>query len=215
MGTRGFTGFRIGGVNKIAYQQFDSYPDGVGAEVVTQLRSMIQAVGVDGIRKLATDLKKAEGKPTEEQIIALQKAGYVDLQVSTQKTDDWYCLLRKTQGSPYDILQAGIFEDSEYFAADSLFCEHGYLINLDDEKLEYFVGFQKAAHTQGRFCNMVKPSENRIADDYHPVALKLEIPFADIVREGGKGEGEKEIIGELVERMDKAAGRDEEEEAAA
>ena len=37
MGTRGAIGFRLDGVDKVAYNHFDSYPSGLGADVLTEL----------------------------------------------------------------------------------------------------------------------------------------------------------------------------------
>ena len=39
MGTRGFVGFVAEGREVIAYQQFDSYPSGVGVDTLRWLRS--------------------------------------------------------------------------------------------------------------------------------------------------------------------------------
>ena len=38
MGTRGLYGFRKNGVDKTTYNHFDSYPDGLGADVIESLK---------------------------------------------------------------------------------------------------------------------------------------------------------------------------------
>ena len=61
--------------------------------------------------------------PTQSQIQDL--ASYTDLSVSTQSTSDWYCLLRRTQGSIITTLEAGyslqMDDDQEY----------NYIIDVD------------------------------------------------------------------------------------
>lgn len=41
MGTRGFVGFVIDGQEKIGYNHFDSYPDGLGVDVLSWLRGEV------------------------------------------------------------------------------------------------------------------------------------------------------------------------------
>lgn len=38
MGTRGAVGIRLGGIDKIGYNHYDSYPDGLGKEVIMYLK---------------------------------------------------------------------------------------------------------------------------------------------------------------------------------
>lgn len=38
MGTRGIYGFRFSGTDKLTYSHFDSYPEGLGSEVVEFIR---------------------------------------------------------------------------------------------------------------------------------------------------------------------------------
>jgi hypothetical protein len=136
MGTRGVVGFVVDGVWKVTYNHFDSYPSGLGVEVLDFCRSR---KSWDRFKALArkVELVDSDSKPTEEQI--KQYTPFSDIHVSNQTLDDWYCLLRNTQGveTLKAIAQNKLWHmiDSHLFMDDSLFCEWGYVINLDTNRL--------------------------------------------------------------------------------
>jgi hypothetical protein len=68
MGTRGFITFVVGGEEKTAYNQFDSYPSGLGCGVLTWLRDAVS--DLDGLKKQAVALRVVgeNSKPTVEDI---------------------------------------------------------------------------------------------------------------------------------------------------
>ena len=122
MGTRGLVTFvTTDGVVKSAYNQYDSYPEGVGITVLSFVRAAIDAIGSEALAEPIEDLIAVEegSKPTLPQRVQL--AHYADTNVSTGRVDEWYVLLRKTQGNPALILQAGYVEDQTEFGNDSLF----------------------------------------------------------------------------------------------
>lgn len=89
------------------YNQFDSYPTGLGQDIVEFLKEK-------DFKEL--ELKFASLKivtnailPTDKEIEKLQP--YTNLNVSTQSPKEWYCLLRKTQGDLGKILECGYAED--------------------------------------------------------------------------------------------------------
>lgn len=187
MGTRGIVGFRLHGQDKLIYNHFDSYPDGLGAEVVRALPKLLK--NPEQLTRWVEELQPVpKDKPTPEQIKKLKK--FTDLGVSEQSTNDWYCLLRKTQGDLAAILESGFYSDSRDFAHDSLFCEYGYIINLDENVLEFYVGFQTKPHNRGRYAAPVSESVERrkkIEDmpQYQGIALVGTFPFPKNVKEGG------------------------------
>jgi hypothetical protein len=140
MGTRGLYGFYRDGVTKATYNHYDSYPEGLGAVIVDFLRS----TSIHELNRIFDNiiLIDEHSKPTEEQIENC--APFTNLGVSNQSTDDWYCLLRNAQGG-LDAYKEGLkyMIDSQGFIQDSLFCEYAYIINLDDNVLEIYEGFQK------------------------------------------------------------------------
>ena len=177
MGTRGAVGFRYKNKDKITYNHFDSYVDGLGYDVVEF---------IEGYKNRLPDLKEAvakiktvkEGdKPTAKQKIAL--AQYTDLGVSEQSTDDWYCLLRHAQGNLQAYLEAGFMIDSKNFLQDSLFCEYGYVINLDKEVLEFYIGFMTVPDDNPNNRYKVKSPDGQ----YWHCKLVAEIPLQEVTKE--------------------------------
>jgi hypothetical protein len=116
-----------------------------------------------------------DNNPTDEQIRECNQ--YADLNVSNKDIKNWYCLLRKTQGD-LECYKNGLryMIDNKNFIKDSLFCEWGYIINLDDNILEVYEGFQ------------TEPQDNRYKTDksldyakkYYNCALIKRIPLKDI-----------------------------------
>jgi hypothetical protein len=178
MGTRGFITFVVDGQEKTAYNHWDSYPDGLGVRVLAFSREAARHPAA--LREAAKRLRviQADEKPTAEDVERL--APYTDLGVSNQSTDDWYCLLRATQGDPAAILEAGIIEDAGNFPLDSLFAEWGYVIDLDgDGVLEVYRGFQTAPHDKGRFASR----EGGEPSEYYPVTLAARFALASLPSE--------------------------------
>lgn len=178
MGTRGAFGFTINGIDKVSYNQFDSYYEGRGLDTVRALRTILKTHGEAWLRERVAALKVVtdEMKPTAKDIAAL--APWTDLNVSEQSTQDWYCLTRKAHGDIQAILEMGYLRDAKSFLSDSLFCEYAYLINCDTRKLEVYRGFQKKPHTKGRFAHLVVVEEHRTgSDQYYPVALHTAYDF--------------------------------------
>lgn len=178
MGTRGFIAFAANGELKVAYNHYDSYPSGLGSSILKWLQKTLSASDTAPFQlreqiKALRVIKHGE-KPTPEDVKRLRP--WTDLGVSEQSTDDWYCLLRNTQGNVSAMLAAGVIEDSGYFPADSLFAEWGYVIDLDgDGGFEVYRGFQKSPHTRGRFASTTPTTAG-----YYPVALVARWALADL-----------------------------------
>lgn len=66
------------------------------------------------------------------------------------------------------------------FIKDSLFCEYAYIINLDDEVLEFWKGFQKTPQKGNRYgTESYKPYEG-CSHEYYPCKLSLTFPLKEI-----------------------------------
>lgn len=104
MGTSGYMAFVLDGETKAQYVHNDSYPDGLGADVLDWLRASWQRYEVYA---LVRSLKVVDDNttPSPEQIEALKQ--YANTSVSTKSLDEWYVLLRETQGDPVATLKAG------------------------------------------------------------------------------------------------------------
>jgi hypothetical protein len=140
MSTRGLYGFYRDGITKATYNHFDSYPTGLGRQVAefvlnTTLNEMNHIF--DNIIMVDSDTT-----PTDAQIHECWE--FYDPSVSTRKPQEWYALLRQSQGD-LNFYKHGLkyMIDSANFIEDSLFCEWAYIINLDTNVLEVYEGFQK------------------------------------------------------------------------
>lgn len=140
MGTRGALGFRKDGVEKITYNHFDSYPTYLGGHVLEFVSNMT----VEDMAKIFDKIEMVEmdGKPTPEQIEECKQ--YANIHVSKQTVEEWYCLLREAQGdlNAYkNDLRYMI--DAHDFLDDDLFCEWGYVIDLDKAIVEIYKNGRK------------------------------------------------------------------------
>lgn len=172
MSTRGFFGFVIDGTEKIAYNHSDSYPSGLGMDVLRWLQSATS--DMEHLRKQVAALRVASpgSQPTSDDIARL--APHANRNVGSRSLDDWYVLLRETQGDPQATLDAGVIEDASNFPADSLFAEWGYVVDLDAGVFEVYEGFQRSAHSDGRFASRDG------SDGYAPVRLIASWSFAEL-----------------------------------
>ncbi len=70
-------------------------------------------------------------------------------------------------------LECGYMIDSLEFAKDSLFCEWGYLVNLDENVLEVYRGFiSEGEKVNGRFAgHEYRPDYREGRNNYEPISL--------------------------------------------
>lgn len=148
MGTRGLYGFRKNGEDKLTYNHWDSYPDWLGKNVV----EFCKETSIEEMNKIFDSIVLVDecDKPTNVQIDECIE--YYNDRVSTQNVEDWYCLLREAQGN-LNVYKHGLKYMMEYsgFIKNSLMCEYAYIINLDDDVLEFYVGFQKNPDPHNRY----------------------------------------------------------------
>lgn len=193
MGTRGLYGFRKDGVDKLTYNHFDSYPSYLGANIIRFIKNHSQEQLNTLYNRIV--LVKEDQKPTPEQKAFCVRAGLYNEAVSTRSIDDWYCLLRNLQGDMGAYAKLLALEDmpiymidSHEFIKDSLFCEYAYIVNLDDNVLEFYVGFQTRPDANNRYG--VESDEG-----YYPCKLIRRFPLEDIIRSQSN---------KLVEEMESA-----------
>ena len=98
MGTRGHIIIKYNGKLIRLYNHMDSYPEWLGKNILEDLITLLKDFGLSGLIELLEKCKIVDDsiKPTKYDVIKL--ADYTNLNVSNQSTNDWYCLLRKTQG---------------------------------------------------------------------------------------------------------------------
>ena len=163
MSTRGVVGFRHKRKDLLTYNHSDSYPSDLGLRVVHDLHDLLQKGLKPLIRQVEalTIVTEETPRPDEKERRRLQK--YANGNVSTQD-EYWYQTLRETQGDIKEILKSRYLLDGNNFILDSLFCEWGYIINLDEETLEVYKGDQKKRNRFGRYKKLLP------TDGYYPCA---------------------------------------------
>lgn len=199
MSTRGIYGIRKSGVDKITYNHHDSYPEYLGKHIIEFIISSSNKELNDIYDKIV--LVDENIPPKYEDIDFALKANTFDFSVSRQTCGEWYCLLRKMQGG-FDELKMLIDEygkaymiDDAAFIQDSLFCEYGYIINLDDKALEIYRGFQKTPDEFNRY------GAEKNEGGYYPCKCVDEISLADIRFKGV--EDTLELIKNLIAADDR------------
>ncbi len=204
MSTRGVFGVRINGKDKLMYNHSDSYESGLGVYMLDTFRKMEKERGIDWIKQRAEALQlfDTDLPPSSENQEKLKP--FSDLSVSERSLNDWYCLTRHLQGELEKVLEVGVASESDSFITDSLFCEWGYIINLDDNKFEVYRGFQRRPHEKGRFAKDVMPSEQQTyysRGPYYPCALLIEFPLDNLP-------SNKDFLEAVVKAKEKAAWED-------
>jgi len=170
MGTRHIIAVAKDNEYKLAqYGQWDGYPSGQGAGVLSFLKANKLEVFAEKLSNVSY-ITEEELKQRWVEAGAAPDEEWVTLDVSRKMAEMYPENVRDT-GS--DIL--GIILNAERpikvtnsidFAADSVFCEWGYVIDLDKNTFEVFRGFNHDPLTESdRFYNLDKPGE------FHPIKL--------------------------------------------
>ena len=137
MSTRGAIGFYKNDAEKVGYNHWDSYPTGLGNELIKFLKGKT----VDELNAICDSIEIVEEGG--------QDALDGNMNFNT------------------------VIEDYKSFLYDSLFCEYAYIINLDDNVVEFYRGFNKSPEGEGRYASTTVDDEKR----YYGVVLKQEIPL--------------------------------------
>ena len=144
MGTRNLTAVMLNGEYKVAqYGQWDGYPDGQGLRCLEFLRDKCD------IDAFTNAVKSASFYATEEIDALLQgygvdEDGYITMVDYKRFSNDYPELSRDTGAGILEIIQekrGGVrLWNNIDFAADSLFCEWAWVIDLDARSFEGYAG---------------------------------------------------------------------------
>lgn len=190
MGTRHLICVVKGGDYRIAqYGQYDGHPDGRGKDVAEfvartdmavfskRVSARIPRLNEQKIRALFNKLGEGDFVKQYPQLTRSCSAEILDLIVNQKAT--------------------ALSEGDLGFAADSLFCEWVWLIDLDKKQLECFKGFNKIPLEDGqRFKFLDKPGYN----EYRAVRFVCAASFKDLKRDGGVAR----FIAECNKKVDNA-----------
>lgn len=154
MGTRGTYGYRKNKQDKLMYNNYDSYPEVLGQNML----KYIKMYSTKEINEVCENIK------------FIEKNDFLNLSIKMkEKIQSRKIYLSSFHEDPTILMP----EDND-FIKDSLFCEWGYIVNLDTECLEVWIGFQKKAQKGNRY------GRKKNGDGYYPCALVAEIPFEDL-----------------------------------
>lgn len=157
MSTRGIVGFRIDGTDRLTYNHYDSYPEGLGEDTVAEIRVMLKTHGLDEMKNMARRAKFVE-KSTS-------------LTVEEAKKFQNVCQ-NHIRGSIRASLELGVMSDDKEFILDSLMCEWVYVLNFDDNLFEVYQGFQDSPHSHGRYAALYNDNSKKFDEpQYYPCAL--------------------------------------------
>lgn len=181
MGTRHLVAVVLNGEVKVAqYGQWDGYPSGQGETVVKFISRTMR------IRKFKEQVAKCTFL-TKEQIFQTWKefgadeSGFVSMDISRKHAEKYPALSRDVGAEILKLVQSGKgrkLDNAIEFAADSLFCEFAYVLDLDGKVLEFYKGFNYET-PKGRFATMPKCKYNGEEKEYFPVTLLATIPFKE------------------------------------
>lgn len=169
MGTRGAWGFIHNGVERLTYNHFDSYPSGLGEDLLAWARE----ADWDKVRQQVLDLHIVDenGTPSAEERLAL-----AEHHENVSSGTDWYSLLRGLQGNPQGTLDAGYMTDGHTFPLESLFCEWAYIFDLDANTLDVYRGFNKSLPSAGRWAGRPTAEEDLTNYSQHVEWCKAQDP---------------------------------------
>jgi len=154
MGTRHLTAVILGDEPRVAqYGQWDGYPSETGVNILkflegVNLKAFTEAVEQTRFEKFGEfdNTVSLEDNPHFSRDMGSEILGYIS-----------------------DAKDPLVLANNYKFAADSLFCEWAYVVNLDTNELEVYKGFNKTPLVEGdRFFGF---DNNDMAEGYAPIKL--------------------------------------------
>lgn len=189
MGTRNLTVVVLDGEYKVAqYGQWDGYPSGQGETVCKFIRGELG--GRSELQIFKTSVKNCRFLTDEQVKEKWVEAGanpndeFVNGDVSGKFKALNPMLSRDTGAEALFWIKNGATDlhDSIDFAADSLFCEFAYVVDLDNETLEVYKGFNKRPlAAKDRFYNLQKEGgRGSVSGSYYPVIEIARYKFSEL-----------------------------------
>lgn len=185
MGTRGLTVVFYKNEYRVAqYGQWDHYPSGVGLDVLKFARDKMNPAifkkKLLALHEVTSDELKHLWKT-----VGADDSGLVSLDISEKFKHKYPQLHRDCGADILDLVQnsePGLMINKNLdFAADSLFCEWAYVIDLDKNTLEVYSGFNKYPITStDRFYFLI----NHVQTGYFPVSLIKSWKLNDLPHDG-------------------------------
>lgn len=197
MGTRHVTFVVQDGKYKVAqYGQWDGYPSGQGITVRDFVSLLQETVYYDTFSEKVKKLSFLTGNGADElyRSVGIDPSSEFITGEEKKRFDDKYPHLSRDTGA--DVLSQILnstkplkLQDSTDFAHDSLFCEYGYVIDLDERVFEVYVGHNREPdEPDARFYKSVEDHKAELppyrADlEYYSIKKVIEWGFDDIPSE--------------------------------
>lgn len=140
MSTRGIYGWRKGGITKITYNHSDSYPTWLGEKIVEFCAGMTDQ-DLESLFDHTIMVDEQEKDPAKVEMVRKFAVAHGN---DPGESEDVYSILHFMQGNFEEYRNIAYFlenfpmTDAEDFFGDDLFCEWGYIINLDDKCLDVY-----------------------------------------------------------------------------
>lgn len=155
MSTNGSIGFIINNEYKGTYNHYDSNPEVLGQQIVDFAKKLTEINGWSTFIQLAKQVKVVDRNNPAPKYLQKKYKKFSNISVGDHTLSDWYCLLNKIQGVEtlekiYSLELEHIIDNSN-FIKNSLHCEYGYVLNLDDKTFEFYEGFQQEPQENNRF----------------------------------------------------------------
>ncbi len=176
MGTRNLTCVVLNGEYKVAkYGQWDGYRSGLGTDILNFLRNEFDRNAfIAGVEKL-TVISPAKLKELWNGCGADPKEDWVTMDVVEKFKVTHPELSRDTSGGALlKLIQDGTAVWSHpnlMFAADSLFCEWAYVLDLDKGTFEVYEGFNKSPLDASERFAALPVKQYSGGNKYYPVRL--------------------------------------------
>lgn len=177
MGTRGLTMVIENATTKVGqYGQWDHYPEGQGKTILNLLHSFDMKKFKEKVSKLRwlndKEIEKVNHDPLWTKnypYLSRDAGGEILNAIYNEKLKVYDDDERKYKEKKVKII--GLIDQSE-FAADSLFCEWAYVIDLDKGTFEVYNGFNKTKLKKTeRFAHL--KGENEFHPVKHVITFKL------------------------------------------
>lgn len=180
MATRGIYGFRKNNYDKLNYNHFNSFPSGLGVDIVFFIKSH----SLEEINKLCDELIPLPYDTYFEELSPEQKNMMIEF--AKEQHEDFEgkklsYMLAPFEGNLeayYDYPQVRLMRDDKEFIKNSLSCEWGYIINLDNNTLEIWQGFQSEPDITNRYG--VEIYYQYETSNYYPCKLIKEYKLENI-----------------------------------
>lgn len=169
------------------YCQWDGYPAGQGATILSFLKNWNRDTFVTNLRKTSfVDKQYVRGL---WKALGADDSGFVSIEISNKMKKEHPQFQQDLGADVLELIQSGKIDklnNDEEFAADSLFCEWVYVIDLDKNVLEVYKGFNKKPINESNrffYLNGKETWHDKTDEkpkEYYPVRLAKSYPLNNL-----------------------------------